>query len=118
MGELSSSECIDHSRTKARHPQTNGSCERFHRTLNYALASRKQLYHSLAALQQDLDQLVECYNQPRPHRGRYGYGKTPWQTFTESKKLALAKQLERQHEPFSGLLAGSQSAVSSLSLSD
>src|SRR5512146_2758042 len=26
-------ENVDHSRTKARHPQTNGICERFHRTL-------------------------------------------------------------------------------------
>ena len=26
-------ENIDHSRTKARHPQTNGICVRFHRTI-------------------------------------------------------------------------------------
>ena len=26
-------EDIDHSKTKARHPQTNGICERFHRTV-------------------------------------------------------------------------------------
>jgi transposase InsO family protein len=29
-------EHLDPSRTKARHPQTNGSCERFHRTLQDA----------------------------------------------------------------------------------
>ena len=114
-------EDIDHSKTKARHPQTNGICERFHRTLKeefYSVAFRKKIYHSLEELQQDLDQWVEWYNQQRPHSGRYCYGKTPWQTFTESKKLALAKQLERQHEPLFGQLAGSQPAVSSLSLSD
>jgi transposase InsO family protein len=36
-------ENIDHSRTKARHPQTNGICERFHRTVQeefYATAFR------------------------------------------------------------------------------
>ena len=38
-------EDIDHSRTKARHPQTNGICERFHRTIQnefYAVAFRKR----------------------------------------------------------------------------
>ena len=38
-------EDIDHSRTKARHPQTNGICERFHRTIQnefYAIAFRKK----------------------------------------------------------------------------
>jgi hypothetical protein len=30
-------ENIDHSRTKARHPQTNGICERFHRTIQRGL---------------------------------------------------------------------------------
>ncbi len=49
-------ENIDHSRTKARHPQTNGICERFHRTIQeefYATAFRKKLYHSLEELQAD-----------------------------------------------------------------
>jgi transposase InsO family protein len=52
-------ENIDHSRTKARHPQTNGICERFHRTLQeefYATAFRKKLYHGLEELLADLDQ--------------------------------------------------------------
>jgi transposase InsO family protein len=44
-------ENIDHTRTKARHPQTNGICERFHKTIQeefYATAFRKTLYISLA----------------------------------------------------------------------
>ena len=51
-------ENVDHSRTKARHPQTNGICERFHRTIQeefYATAFRKKLYPSLDELQADLD---------------------------------------------------------------
>ena len=41
---------IDHTKTKARHPQTNGICERFHKTiLNefYQVTFRKKLYDSL-----------------------------------------------------------------------
>ena len=51
-------EDIDHSRTKANHPQTNGICERFHKTLQdecYSLLFRKKLYRSLEELQVDLD---------------------------------------------------------------
>ena len=43
-------EDIDHSRTKANHPQTNGICERFHKTLQdecYSLLFRKKPYRSL-----------------------------------------------------------------------
>ena len=51
-------ENIDHTRTKARSPQTNGICERFHKTLLdefYRIAFRKKLYRSIAELQKDLD---------------------------------------------------------------
>ena len=51
-------ENIDHSGTKARHPQSNGICERFHKTLQdefYSTAFRKTLYTSLEPLQADLD---------------------------------------------------------------
>jgi len=49
-------EDIDHSRTKAKSPQTNGICERFHRTMQdefYAIAFRKKIYYSLAEIQED-----------------------------------------------------------------
>jgi transposase InsO family protein len=111
----------DHSKTKARHPQTNGICERFHRTIKeefYSVAFRKKIYGSIEELQKDVDQWVGWYNQERPHSGRYCYGKTPLQTFLESKRLALEKQLDHQHEPVIGQWAGSQPAVSSTSLSD
>src|SRR5437879_8307149 len=45
-------EDIDHSRTKTKSPQTNGICERFHKTvLNefYRVAFRKQVYREAAA---------------------------------------------------------------------
>lgn len=89
---------IDHSKTKARHPQTNGICERFHRTMKdefYSIAFRKKIYHSLEGLQSDADSWLVVYNQQRPHSGRYCYGKTPLQTFNESKHLAGAKMLDR-----------------------
>jgi hypothetical protein len=50
-------EDIDHSRTKTKSPQTNGICERFHKTvLNefYRVAFRKKLYTAIADLQEDL----------------------------------------------------------------
>ena len=73
-------ENIDHSRTKARHPQTNGICERFHRTIQeefYATAFRKKLYQTLDELQVDLDDWLREYNLTRTHSGKYCYRKTP-----------------------------------------
>ena len=90
-------ENIDHSRTKARHPQTNGICERFHRTIQeefYATAFRKKLYTNLEEVQTDLDDWLSEYNRTRPHSGKYCYGKTPTQTFLDSVSLAREKMLD------------------------
>jgi hypothetical protein len=95
-------EDIDHSRTKAYHPQTNGICERFHKTIKtefYDLAFRKKLYRTLDELQLDVDEWLVDYNTRWAHSGRYCYGKTPMQTFLDSKHLAQDKQLERLHHP-------------------
>lgn len=89
-------EDIDHSRTKASHPQTNGICARFHRTMQdecYSLLFRKKLYRSVEELQVDVDEWIRRYNMERPHSGRYCYGKMPWQTFLESKHIALSKYI-------------------------
>ena len=58
-------EDIDHSRTKTKSPQTNGICERFHKTvLNefYRIAFRKKVYHTVNELQIDLDAWMCEYN--------------------------------------------------------
>jgi len=89
-------ENIDHTRTKTRHPQTNGICERFHKTmLNefYRVTFRKKIYRTLEELQVDLDTWMEEYNQQRSHQGRWCYGKTPMHTFMDSVSLAKEKIL-------------------------
>lgn len=91
-------ENIEHSRTKVKHPQTNGICERFHRTIQnefYASAFRRKLYRTLEELQADVDAWINEYNQQRTHSGKYCFGKTPMQTWHDSKSLALDKQLNR-----------------------
>lgn len=90
-------EDIDHSKTKANHPQTNGICERFHKTMKnefYDIAFRKKIYRSLEELQIDVDHWIEKYNTQRPHSGRYCFGKTPIQTFQEAKYLAREKTIQ------------------------
>jgi transposase InsO family protein len=89
-------ENIDHSKTKVRHPQSNGICERLHRTMQdefYAVTFRKKLYQDLDTLQVDLDDWIQYYNNQRPHSGRYCFGKTPMETFMESLNLAKQKML-------------------------
>jgi Integrase core domain len=61
----------------------------------YSVAFRKKLYSSLEQLQNDLDAWLEEYNQRRPHSGKYCFGKTPVQTFLDSRQLAHDKQLDR-----------------------
>ena len=87
-------EDIDHSRTKTKSPQTNGICERFHRTVLdefYRIAFRKKVYRGIEDLQADLDAWVASYNETRPHQGRWCYGKTPMQTFLDAAPLAREK---------------------------
>lgn len=89
-------EDIDHTRTKVKSPQTNGICERFHKTvLNefYRVAFRKRVYPTLEALQADLDAWIVEYNEQRPHQGRWCFGKTPMSTFLDSAPLAREKVL-------------------------
>ena len=93
-------EDIDHTKTKARHPQTNGICERFQKTmLNefYQVAFRKKLYRSIQELQRDAEEWVRQYNEERTHSGKYCYGKTPMQTFLDSIHLAREKMVGYDH---------------------
>ncbi len=89
---------IEHTRTKARSPQTNGICERFHKTMLqefYQIAFRKKLYESIEQLQHDVDRWIKSYNEERPHSGRFCFGKTPMQTFLDSKQLVEQKMLDQ-----------------------
>jgi transposase InsO family protein len=88
-------EDIDHTRTKVKSPQTNGICERFHKTLLdefYRVAFRKKVYDTVEMLQADLDAWMTGYNERRTHQGRWCFGKTPMQTFLDSADVARDKQ--------------------------
>lgn len=81
---------IEHSRTKARHPQTNGCTERFNQTLLdefYQVAFRKKIYTTLEEIQADLDEFLQKYNTRRTNQGKYCNGRTPMDTFTEGLDL-------------------------------
>lgn len=87
---------IDHTKTKARSPQTNGICERFHKTLLqefYQVTFRRKLYESLEALQQDLDEWMLYYNTQRCHQGKMCCGRTPMDTLVDGKRLWDEKNL-------------------------
>ncbi len=80
---------IEHSRTKANHPQTNGICERFHKTLLqefYQVAFRRKIYQSIEELQIDLDDWLHHYNHDRTHQGKMCCGRTPIQTLIDGKE--------------------------------
>lgn len=87
---------IDHTKTKAMSPQTNGICERFHKTvLNefYQVTFRKKLYSTLEDLQTDLDEWMEKYNNERTHQGKMCCGRTPMETFLDGKRVWAEKNL-------------------------
>ena len=81
---------IEHSRTKAYSPQTNGICERFHRTIKeefYEIAFRKKVYTTLDDLQADLDEWLDHYNNERAHQGKMCCGRTPLETLEDGKRI-------------------------------
>lgn len=87
---------IDHTKTKAMSPQTNGICERFHKTiLNefYQVTLRKKLYSSLDELQADLDEWMSFYNNERTHQGKMCNGRTPLATLLDGTTVWAEKNL-------------------------
>jgi len=89
---------IDHTKTKAMSPQTNGICERFHKTiLNefYMLTFRKKLYSDLETLQTDLDNWLDYYNNERTHQGKMCCGRTPMETLLDGKRIWEEKNLNQ-----------------------
>jgi transposase InsO family protein len=89
-------ENMHHSKTRAKSPQSNGICKRFHkRVLDefYRVAFRQKVYGSLEELQKDLDLWLTGYNERRVHSGKYCYGKTPMDTSIATIPLAKEKML-------------------------
>lgn len=72
---------IGHTKTQVHHPQTNGICERFHKTILqefHQVAFRRKLYRSIEELQADLDEWITYYNKRTP-QGKMCCGRTPMQ---------------------------------------
>jgi transposase InsO family protein len=81
---------IEHTRTRVRRPQTNGSVERLNQIIKdefYEVAFRKKLYRSLEEIQVDLDEFMKEYNEERTNQGKYCQGRTPMQTFLDGLDL-------------------------------
>ena len=81
---------IEHTKTKAASPQTNGICERFHKTILqefYQVTFRKKIYTDIASLQIDLDEWLKYYNNERTHQGKMCCGRTPMATLEDGKQI-------------------------------
>lgn len=89
---------IDHTKTKAMLPQTNGISERFHKTILqefYQVTFRKKLYGDIDSLQADLDNWLRYYNNERTHQGKMCSGRTPMATLLDGKRLWTEKNLNQ-----------------------
>lgn len=87
---------IDHTKTKAKSPQTNGICERFHKTILqefYQVTFRKKVYADIETLQQDLDEWISYYNTERTHQGKMCCGRTPMETLIDGKRIWQEKKI-------------------------
>jgi hypothetical protein len=87
---------IDHTKTKVKSPQTNGTCERFHKTILqefYQVTFREKLYADLESLQVDLDEWLVYYNEQRTHQGKMCCGRTPLATLEDGKRIWKEKNI-------------------------
>ena len=87
---------IEHTKTRAKSPQTNGICERFHKTMLqefYQVTFRKKIYRDIETLQFDLDLWLEEYNHERTHQGKMCCGRTPMETLEDGKRLWEEKKI-------------------------
>jgi len=97
---------IDHTKTKVKSLQTNGICERFHRTIldaceadvyvNFTASHSERIFMTRRAarssktmdqLQKELDIWLEYYNTERTHQGKRCKGRTPMQTLLGGKEI-------------------------------
>lgn len=63
----------DHMKTKVKSPQTNGICERFHRTIqqgHYQISFRKNPFETIQQFQADLNEWLHHNNTERTHKGK------------------------------------------------
>lgn len=89
---------IDHTKTKAKSPQTNGICERFHKTVLqefYQVAFRKTVFKTIDDLQKELDLWIDHYNTERTHQGKMCCGRTPMETLIDGKQVWLDKKIDQ-----------------------
>jgi transposase InsO family protein len=87
---------IEHTKTKAKSPQTNGICERFHRTVLqefYQVAFRKAVFENIDQLQKELDTWIDFFNSERTHQGKMCCGRTPLETLIDGKTAWAEKRL-------------------------
>ncbi|GAA3528514.1 hypothetical protein GCM10022394_04620 [Zobellella aerophila] len=87
---------ITYTKTKARSPQINGICERFHKTILqefYQVTFREKVYSTLDELQDDLDIWLEYYNNERTHQGKVYCGRSPMDTLIDGKSAWQEKYL-------------------------
>lgn len=85
---------IDHTKTKAMSPQTNGICERSHKTILqefYQVTFCKKLYADVESLQMELDNRLCHYNNERTHQGKMCCGRTPMATLLDGKRVLAEK---------------------------
>ena len=86
---------IEHTKTKVQSPQTNGICERFHKTILqefYQTTLRKKIYMDIESLQKDLDEWIYYYNNERTHQGKMCCGRTPMDTLTDGIRVWKEKE--------------------------
>ena len=73
---------IRHTRTKPRHPFTNGFVERLQGTIlheHWRIEFRRRYFTKLSHLDRSLQSYLRLYNHDRPHRGYRTRGRTPAQ---------------------------------------
>ncbi len=89
-------EGIDHQRTRARRPQSNGIVERLHRTLldeHFRVEGRKTWFETIEKMQVVLDTYLIGYNTKRPHQGRGMNGRTPAKAFRDGIPEATSRKV-------------------------
>ena len=81
---------VEHTRTKAGYPQTNGCVECLNQIIQdefYRVVFRKKIYRSLDEMQVDIDKYMGLYNNKRTNQGKRCHGRTPRQICEEIYKL-------------------------------